>query len=451
MKKLRSKKIQDYFQIKLENLKPEVPISFDIHLFFPKNQHIVIFRRAGDSLSADILKQYLTRGVQNIWVHQADRVSYDRYLNPPAVEKLETKTNPEKPSEKDVTIENTPKIPPPEEIVDNTGKSAEKFGNIIIDEGPALSKVQLSKKEPAPVEKKLFEKPPEGSSEAKTLVAQQEEHRATLSKLMKSSELEETEKSDQFSQTAKTIIKQSLDPKKIDFQLQTHTAARNIVHDIIVHVEAKEETVLSEFWETAERDPDLTHSTNVATYSVLLALAFGKNDPRFIADLALAGLLHDIGLTQVSASLSTMPWTSMDSKQKESYSEHVDKTIELIDAFGPKISNRVKEIIREHHEKFDGTGYPRGLKGFKRDGGGEILAIAELVDSVSLGLWDGVKRTYRETLVVIDEMEKNRTFPSFFNPEILNAVLSWAQHQSAEQMNESASRSVENQARRIFG
>jgi HD-GYP domain-containing protein (c-di-GMP phosphodiesterase class II) len=85
----------------------------------------------------------------------------------------------------------------------------------------------------------------------------------------------------------------------------------------------------------------------------------------------------------------------------------------------------VLAILSQHHEKFDGTGYPKGLKGFSVDDISQLLSIADLVDTVGSGHWDGKERTLKETLEEIETMEKSRTFPEHFNPEVYAAVMRW--------------------------
>jgi HD-GYP domain-containing protein (c-di-GMP phosphodiesterase class II) len=139
----------------------------------------------------------------------------------------------------------------------------------------------------------------------------------------------------------------------------------------------------------------------------------------------------------------------MRAQEVKTYSEHVPGALSLIQHFAPEIPERVKNIIFQHHEKFDGTGYPRRLQGFKMDDVAQLLAIADLLDSIMTGQWDLQERTLMETFTALEGVEKARTFPEYFNPEVFTAVLRWIRTYSSKSNSAEAIGVVEKQVQAL--
>lgn len=101
------------------------------------------------------------------------------------------------------------------------------------------------------------------------------------------------------------------------------------------------------------------HSARVANYAVAVARFRGMPEDE-VEDLRVAGLLHDVGMLAVPESILNVPRRLTMEEQVE-LQGHPEQGAELT-----RIANfpkRVQEAIRSHHERFDGHGYPDGLKG----------------------------------------------------------------------------------------
>lgn len=76
----------------------------------------------------------------------------------------------------------------------------------------------------------------------------------------------------------------------------------------------------------------------------------------------------------------------------------------------------IAEIVWQHHERLDGSGYPRGLKGDKITLEAKILAVADTVDAISS------YRPYRAALGINAALDEIREFSGvLFDPEVVNA------------------------------
>ena len=156
------------------------------------------------------------------------------------------------------------------------------------------------------------------------------------------------------------------------------------------------------------------HSTRVAEYSVKLADALGW-DQESIEILRYEGLLHDIGKIGVPDTILNKPSGLTDSEFNIIQSHTIVGSGIIHDTTSlPGCEN----VIRHHHEKFDGTGYPLHLKGEQIPLDARIVGIADSFDAMSSN------RIYRKALpksVIREELLKGRG--TQFDPKLLDAFL----------------------------
>jgi HD-GYP domain-containing protein (c-di-GMP phosphodiesterase class II) len=236
----------------------------------------------------------------------------------------------------------------------------------------------------------------------------------------------------------------------LEAQAEADEHARKIVEDVLSSALDETESLLAELWDLTGIDPELEHAANVATYAVLFAMGFGKIDSALLADLALAGMLHDIGLTQVPHEVASKPWKDFTPALLKEYAGHVQKGLGLLDQFSVTVPERVKVMIRQHHEKFDGSGYPAQLQAFHIDDIAQLLGMADVMDTVAHGRWDGTSRTLAATLQVLEKLEKSRTYPEYFNPEIFAAVIRWTRSDDFKISTGIAANEVKDQAQTLI-
>lgn len=122
----------------------------------------------------------------------------------------------------------------------------------------------------------------------------------------------------------------------------------------------------------------LGRSRRVTYYAVKIAHSLHLSDLT-TGKIELAGLLHDIGMIGVSDDILM----KVDRLTEDEYSEikkHVDHSVKILDDI--KQLNDVVEIIKYHHEHYDGNGYPYGKKGEEIPLGARIIAVADAFDSM---------------------------------------------------------------------
>lgn len=129
-----------------------------------------------------------------------------------------------------------------------------------------------------------------------------------------------------------------------------------------------------------QRDPYTTgHSQRVSNLAV--AIAHKMNLPaHHLEDLRLAARMHDVGKASLPAEILSKP-SELSSPEKKIIRTHPVLGANILRPLS--FSSNLARIVEEHHEKMDGTGYPKGLKGDEISIEARIIGVADLVDSIS--------------------------------------------------------------------
>ena len=122
----------------------------------------------------------------------------------------------------------------------------------------------------------------------------------------------------------------------------------------------------------------LGRSRRVTFYAVKMAKALHLSDTT-TGKIELAGLLHDIGMIGVSDDILAKV-EKLTPEEYDEIKQHVSHSVRILDDI--KQLSDVVEIIKYHHEFFNGNGYPYGLKGEEIPIGSRIIAVADAFDSM---------------------------------------------------------------------
>ncbi len=121
------------------------------------------------------------------------------------------------------------------------------------------------------------------------------------------------------------------------------------------------------------------HSVWVARYAVATAEELGLK-PQEIENILYAGLLHDIGKIGVSKQILHKP-AALDVDEWEAVRAHPVIGANILELI-PSLQD-VIPLVRHHHERYDGTGYPQGLTGEEIPFGARILAVADAFEAMT--------------------------------------------------------------------
>jgi HD-GYP domain-containing protein (c-di-GMP phosphodiesterase class II) len=120
------------------------------------------------------------------------------------------------------------------------------------------------------------------------------------------------------------------------------------------------------------------HTRRVAEWAVLIGEELGMAPGR-LRELALARLLHDIGKLTVPSAILTKPGP-LDDEEMAVVQLHAQWGDELLAELG--YPEHVRRVVRGHHERLDGSGYPDALSGEQLDLPTRILAVADVYDAL---------------------------------------------------------------------
>ena len=146
------------------------------------------------------------------------------------------------------------------------------------------------------------------------------------------------------------------------------------------------ETILNTLYEK-DKNSEL-HSRIVSRISAKIAKAYGMNS-QDIAEVKTAGLLHDIGKIIIPSEIIVKDG-KLSNEEYETIKNHSEIGFRILNSTQDMRS--ISDIVLNHHERMDGKGYPRGVKGSEIPIKSRIIAIADAFDAMTS------ERTYRKII-----------------------------------------------------
>lgn len=224
------------------------------------------------------------------------------------------------------------------------------------------------------------------------------------------------------------LINSLRDGRVVPFQLEHEKLASSIASQAAVSIENAELTeglkqahldTIFRLGVAAEyRDKETAnHIKRMSHYSALIAGSLGWPDEA-VEIMLWSSLMHDVGKLGIPDRILQKPGPlTRDERKIMEY--HTTIGGNILQGSRAAVLKKSRIVSLTHHEKFDGTGYPRGLKGEKIPVEGRITLLADVFDALSS------KRVYKEAMDeagVLRILEKGRG--SIFDPMILDVFLS---------------------------
>jgi HD-GYP domain-containing protein (c-di-GMP phosphodiesterase class II) len=156
------------------------------------------------------------------------------------------------------------------------------------------------------------------------------------------------------------------------------------------------------------------HSASVVEIGVAIAREMGKREP-FVENVEEAAIRHDLGKVSWPHQVLRKP-ARLKGKEEDYKWTHPDVSAEVATHAGS--SEEVVAMIRYHHERYDGRGYPQGLRGEAIPLGARILCVADSFDAMVHDRWYKRKRTIEGA---VEEIK--RCTGTQFDPAVVNAFL----------------------------
>jgi methanogenic corrinoid protein MtbC1 len=165
------------------------------------------------------------------------------------------------------------------------------------------------------------------------------------------------------------------------------------------------------------RDEDTgAHIERIGRFSTLLAEQIGM-DPEFCAKLSHAAPLHDVGKVAIPDAILLKPGP-LTPAERAIVETHAEEGHRLVRGSSSSILDMAATIALSHQEKWDGSGYPRGLAGEAIPIEGRIVAVADVFDALTSD------RVYRKAFSVEDAVKMMREERGHhFDPMVLDAFM----------------------------
>ncbi len=206
-----------------------------------------------------------------------------------------------------------------------------------------------------------------------------------------------------------------------DYQIKISNKAKWLEDEVkkaTFEIEKREEEIIFRLSKAAEyRDDDTgDHIKRMATYSKIIAENLGL-DKNFVEMIFKASPMHDVGKIGIPDNILLKPGR-LTKEEFEVIKTHPELGYRILADSDIPLLKLSAEISLTHHEKFDGSGYPRGLKGEGIPISGRICAVADVFDALTS------KRPYKEPWpvekavdLIVSEKGKH------FDPDCVDAFL----------------------------
>lgn len=165
------------------------------------------------------------------------------------------------------------------------------------------------------------------------------------------------------------------------------------------------------------------HSENVAKYALLISKEMRLPTER-CDNIYIGGLLHDIGKIGIPESILSKP-ARLSGSEFENIKQHPKLGYEIVKYISDFKNSGIIDMVLYHHERYDGKGYPNGLKGEEIPLSARIISIADSFDAIIS------KRVYKSEMSLeyaMSEIEKNKG--TQFDPQIADIFLNLLQREA---------------------
>ena len=165
------------------------------------------------------------------------------------------------------------------------------------------------------------------------------------------------------------------------------------------------------------------HSENVAKYALDISKEMRLSKEQ-CENVYIGGLLHDIGKIGIPESILSKP-AKLSASEFDQIKQHPELGYEIVKYISSFKNSGIIDMVLYHHERYDGKGYPNGLKGEQIPLAARIISIADSFDAMIS------KRVYKNEMdleYAMSEIENNKG--TQFDPKIADVFLKLLQEQS---------------------
>jgi|GEM_PF-1323358 len=156
-----------------------------------------------------------------------------------------------------------------------------------------------------------------------------------------------------------------------------------------------------------------SHAVNTCILSIMTGIAMGY-DAKQLDELGLAAILHDVGKTKFSKNVAQQFSYNLTKNEREEYKRHPFYSLEILRR-NNNLSVNVLNGCFQHHERWNGSGYPMGVKGQEICEYAQIISIADVYERLIVGMPHRLPTpVYYATAIL------NKASGEYFNPVIVD-------------------------------
>ena len=188
---------------------------------------------------------------------------------------------------------------------------------------------------------------------------------------------------------------------------------KSTVSDLINQLGQKPENMIHLLDIRRKKEYMFSHAINTCILSVMAGLAL-KYDAKQLGELGLAAMLHDIGKIKFSEYLALQFPDYLSKKEREEYRRHPFYSLEILRE-NNILSGNVINACFQHHERWNGNGYPMGLRGNAISEYAQIISIADVYDRLIAGMPHRLPTPIYYAVAIL-----NKAAGEYFNPAIVD-------------------------------
>lgn len=225
---------------------------------------------------------------------------------------------------------------------------------------------------------------------------------------------EETARARRLHGEANKVVRQVMDDIRMGQAIQVERF-KPLIENTVDSIFRNQDALLPLVRLKSHDDYTFEHSVSVCA----LLVAFGRAlqlPKEVIKEVALGGLLHDVGKACVPEEILNKP-AKLSEAEFSRMQQHVVLGVGLLEKTGG-ISDTAMRVVGEHHERFDGTGYPGRLIGEAISPYGQMAAIVDVYDAISS------ERVYHKGMPPPQALKKLLEWSSHhFNPQLVKTFI----------------------------
>lgn len=187
---------------------------------------------------------------------------------------------------------------------------------------------------------------------------------------------------------------------------------KNLVSEWIHHLGQKPESMVNLLDIRRKEGYMFSHAINTCILSIMTGIAMGY-DAKQLDELGLAAILHDVGKIKFSQNVAQQFPNYLTKKEKDEYRRHPFYSLEILRE-NYSLSVNVLNACFQHHERWNGSGYPMGIKGNDICEYAQIISVADVYERLIVGMPHRLPTPVYYAVAIL-----NKAAGEYFNPAII--------------------------------